>query len=367
MRVAPGLEPWLDNELDELGLHGKTVPGGVELRASTEQLWLIHRDCRLVESVRARLRSFGARTFDGLVEGLKRLPWHAYLNRSVSLNVSVTCHRSRLWHSDAVAERVRMVLAPYVAGPDVANGDTTQTVFVRITGDIVQVSIDASGELMHRRGHRTFVGTAPLRETLAAALVRMVDLPLLGTPALWDPFCGSGCLALEWLDKKLGVAAGRDRLFAFEQWPIHDAAAYGQWLPGRPLPAPRPLVCFGSDIDSSVLVSAESNAKRHGLESHCNWLHGDFESFVDRIPVGACILSNPPYGSRLGDKRSYMRLMQRLEKILARRRDIRPAVILVPLPCKPWQPTLEWQPVAEFYNGGLRVQALRLGGVQSGG
>ncbi len=270
------------------------------------------------------------------------------------------CHRSRLWHSDAVAERVRGVISKYVAKPGMASGATTQTLFVRITGDIVQASVDATGELMHRRGHSTHVGDAPLRETLAAALVRMLEPARGDSTTLWDPFCGSGCLVFEWLEAKLGMAAGRARQFAFERWPTHDPVAYRQWIEAQPVPTQGPWVAFGSDVDAKCLATAGSNADAHGLQTHCNWLCGNFASFVNEIPIGTCILSNPPYGNRLGNKRDYALVMQRLEDVLARRHDLRPAVVLVPAPCTPWKPRLSWQTMARFYNGGLSVQAMRL-------
>jgi putative N6-adenine-specific DNA methylase len=252
-------------------------------------------------------------------------------------------------------------LASFVSNEASPKGGDDQTVFVRIAGDIVQASVDATGELLHRRGYRTYVGTAPLRETLAAALARMLAEKNVKPDCLWDPFCGSGCVPLEWLQFWLGAPADGDRTFAFEQWPTHDAETYRQWLDSRPEKPPLPLTVFGSDIDQAAIDSATSNATRCSLDHSCNWMVGDFESFVDRIPPGTPILTNPPYGIRLGGKDSYVRLMRRFEDMLARRTDLRPVVMLVPMPTRPWQPNLDWRSVCTFHNGGLPVQALRLG------
>ena len=238
LTVSPGLETWLARELEELDVLGASVPGGLETRVSTEQLWQLHHECRLAESIRVRLRSFRARHFGELIAGLRRLPWHAYVSPNRALDVRVVCHRSRLWHSEAVAERARAVIEHHLGQPlrpgknaDEAN---IQTVFVRIAGDIVQPSIDASGELLHRRGHRRFIGPAPLRETLAAALVLVLRSSTDAAKiALWDPFCGSGCIVVEWLESLLGWSSGRDRTFAFEQWPVHNAQAYARWIENR--------------------------------------------------------------------------------------------------------------------------------------
>jgi putative N6-adenine-specific DNA methylase len=363
--VSPGLEPWLASELDELELPGAIKPGGIELRTSLEQLWRLHHECRLAESIRVRLRPFQARHFSDLIAGLNRLPWHAYLTSTQAVDVRVTCHRSRLWHSEAVAERTRFVLGQHLglqpSSIRPSNGAESQTVFVRIAGDIVQPSIDASGDRLHRRGHRTHIGVAPLRETLAAALVRMLGSAPNGPMfSLWDPFCGSGCIAIEWVERQLGWSCGRDRAFAFERWPTHDANRYIRWLNSRVLPAAPVVRAYGSDIEEGVLVSAQSNAVRSMVEPYCTWMCGDFESFVDALPRGTAIVTNPPYGIRLGNLDNYSHLLGRFEALLAIRTDLRPVVVLLPNPLRPWRPRLDWQVVAKFRNGGLHVQVLRL-------
>ena len=363
--VSPGLEPWLISELQELGLTATSAAGGAELHASTEQLWRLHHECRLAEHIRVRLRSFRARHFDELIAGLRRLPWHAYLNASQKVDIRATCHRSRLWHSDAVAERVRTALTQSnrtnTGEIELDETGASQAVYVRITGDCVQPAIDASGEPLHRRGRRTFVAVAPLRETLAAALVRVANQASLPTvPRLWDPFCGSGCILLEWAESRLELAAGRDRSFAFEHWPIHDAAAYTAWQQERGDRVPAEVQALGSDIDARALEAAQGNAARCSLERYCTWHCGDFESLADQVPLGTPIITNPPYGVRLGDRHATAQLMQRFESLLARRPDLRPAVVLLPHPIRHWEPRLAWESVARFYNGGLQVQIMRL-------
>ncbi len=364
--VSSGLEPWLCRELDDLGLSGTVALGGVELRATTEQLWTIHRECRLAEGVRVRLRSFRARQFDALITGLSRLPWHAYLTPEQSYDVRVACHRSKLWHSEAVADRTRLALGRVLGARQHSlrqpGGADVQTVYIRITGDIVQPSIDASGERLHKRGSRTHVGQAPIRETLAAAMVHMLGREHEGAAdVLWDPFCGSGCIAIEWVERQLGLSAGRDRRFAFQNWPIHDAQSYASWTAARATPNTCVIRAYGSDIDVTAVVDAQENCGRSKVETYCTWLCGDFDAVVDSIPLGATIVTNPPYGIRCGNKQEVRWLLDRFESMLARRTDLRPVIALLPVPLGPWQPRLDWCPLAKFYNGGLRVQAMRLG------
>ncbi len=335
------------------------------MRTSTEQLWQLHHDCRLAEHIRVRLKSFHARHFDDLIAELQRLPWHAYLDKGRAFQIHVASHRSRLWHSDAVAERARSAIEGKAGPTAAARSDTSnviaQSVYIRITGDRVQPAVDASGERLHRRGRRVFVGPAPLRETLAAALVRILNESV--SPAVdtvWDPFCGSGCVLAEWAESRLGLSAGCDRSFAFEYWPIHDATKYARWARNRVTPSPPPLRAFGSDIDPRILAAAQTNATLSAARGCFTWLCGDFESFANTIPTGCAIITNPPYGVRSGDSPAYARLMHRLEMLMARRIDLRPAVVLVPNPLHPWRPRLAWQTIARFHNGGLPVQVLRL-------
>lgn len=360
--VPPGLEPWLVAELAELGIPSKPGAGGVELRASTEQMWQLHRDVRLAEHIRLRLKSFTARHFNVLISELGRLPWHAYLRRQQPFEVQVTCHRSKLWHSDAVAERARAAIESAIGARNSTEESShdPQIIHVRITGDRVQTSVDASGERLHRRGQRTLVGKAPLRETLAAALVRMAMHYRQGPlDTLWDPFCGSGCILLEWAERQLGLAAGRHRHFAFEQWPIHDERAYSAYLNEPTAPRALTLRGFGSDLHAPTLAAAAANAESLP-DVNMAWFGCDFEACLDQIPEGTAIVTNPPYGVRVSDATGYARLMQRFEAMLARRHDLRPVIALLPRPLGQFRPRLPWQTVAEFYNGGLAVQALAL-------
>src|SRR5262245_16561985 len=177
---SPGVESLLASELTALGATGESERGGVEFSGSRELLWRVLRESRLAESVRVRLRAFEARTFAELESGLARLPWHAYLDRGAfgagRVRIDVTCKKSRLYHSDAVAERVEQVIAARLGQALVEHDGvgsqihSIARVFVRILRDRVQVSVDASGERLHKRGYRVEVSRAPLRETLAAAL-----------------------------------------------------------------------------------------------------------------------------------------------------------------------------------------------------
>lgn len=362
---SPGLEELLRAELGEWGLAGRIRPGGVELRSDRVGLWTACLYSRLAESVRVRLKPFVAKDFAALEHELERLPWRAYLPRGSPVEVRVTCRASRLWHSDAVAERIARVLFER-AGVTV-DPAAPQKVYARLERDRVQVSIDAGGERLHRRGYRKHVVEASLRETLAAALVRSAESIAGETGVLWDPFCGAGTLALEWLEAKLGRIAGVRRRFAFESWPTHDATAYAAWLESLPrVPVAsngKKWLAIGSDRAERAIAAARANAARAELTSSCRWLVGDFEQVVEEIPQGALVLSNPPYGVRARKIDRRGTVLDRLGRLLERRRDLRPVILLLP---RGEQLEVAGVRLSELFrtsNGGLAVwaQALEAG------
>ncbi len=369
---SPGLEPLLVEELASIGVRGTACPGGAEARGTTDALWTTCFTSRLGESVRVRLRPFEAKDFGALSSGLERLPWHAFLPQGSAARVSVTCHHSRLWHSDAVADRVFEVLGrrrgvrPERARTDEDAEDEgsgapedVARVFVRLLRDEVQVSIDASGERLHRRGYRTHVAEASLRETLAAALVHVARRQAPEAPFLWDPFCGAGTIPLEWLESTLDRPAGARRSFAFERWPTHDAPGFAVWRAEhetrRSLEGP--FCSLGSDISERSVAAARKNAELAGLSEHAQWIHGDFETAARDVPRGALVISNPPYGVRVDEGN----VLARLERVLASRKDLRPVVLMLGGPARRWQSHLPFSTVTKTKNGGLpvRIELLR--------
>jgi len=366
--VTPGLEYWLGRELQGLGVSGRVLRGGVEARAGIEQLWTVSVWSRLAESVRVRLKPFRATRFAELERGLVRLPWHAYLRVHAAPRISVTCHKSRLYHSDAVAARVRRVLQERLGS---AEGEhRCPTVFVRIDRDVVQASIDASGERLHRRGYRTHIGEAPLRETLAAALVCLADdalrsssVPVDDPVRLWDPFCGSGTIPIEWVALRRRELPGAHRGFAFEQWPIHDPGAYAAWLACE-LAKQRPSMvspglAYGSDASKKALRAAKHNAQTAGLSQYCQWLHADFEHAASQVPAGALVVTNPPYGVRLA-RAGLREVYVRFERLLSARTDLRPVVMACGFAPYLEHSRLGWDVAAQIRVGGLPVRLVQL-------
>lgn len=363
--VAPGLEPLLEEELRRLdatyhlGLSGLTQrAGGVDAQGNREGLWQIACRSRLTESLRVRIGRFEARRFDQLEAGLARLPWHAYLPPGPVPAVHAVCHKSAMYHSGAVAERVAGVIGTAQAKRrGVPDDRPPPAVHVRIERDVVQVSVDASGELLHRRGWRTRVGPAPLRETLAAACVQAAGIG--AAQVVWDPFCGAGTVAIE------AVLAGQatwspGRRYAFESWPTHDATAWQAQLATLTPRPPPTLRAIGSDLDPAALTAARANAADAGVSDRLTLAEGDFETVVEQVPQGAAVLCNPPYGKRMG-RHDLGDLLTRLGHMLGRRRDLRPVAVLSGAPGFGRGTGLRWETRLRLNNRGLRVRLFVLG------
>lgn len=363
---APGLEPLLRAELARLGLAATVTPGGVTGRSAWPGLWNLHLKSGLAESVRLRMKSFEAHSFAALEEGLARLPWHAFLWRGQPLDLRVTCEKSKLYHSDAVAERLERVIGERLAKGRKHEGSLAPArVHLRLVRDRVTPSIDCSGERMHRRGYRTDVEAAPLRETLAAAMVELLESLAAGRGhpigELWDPFCGSGVLPLEWLRRAHGVLPGAERTFAFEAWPTHDQAAYEAHKRAA-LDAARVASAaraYGSDIDPKAIQSARNNAERSGLAAYATFTAADYAKALTEIPSGAAVLSNPPYGKRIGSADRSRKLFTSLARAIATRKDLGPVVLACPDPR--WLPERDgWKALVKTSHGGVPLSFVGL-------
>jgi putative N6-adenine-specific DNA methylase len=333
---APGLEQLLLAEVREFGLTARAVEGGVLGRTMWPGLWDLHLRSALAESVRVRLKSFQATSFVALEIGLAKLPWHAFLWQGQPVEVRVACHKSKLIHSDAVKQRVERVIERRLQKGQRSQGAPAARVYVRLSRDVVVPSIDSSGDRLHQRGYRLHVEEAPLRETLAAGMVRALDSLAKRTSRsvtrVWDPFCGSGVLPLEWLRHQTGQLPGAEREFGFERWPTHDAEGWHEHRRAAfALPRPAsPVHAFASDIDGKALESAKANAERTHQLARMTFRHEDFRKAIDSIPEGTAVLTNPPYGKRLGSPQDARRLFEGLSRLLEKREDLRPVVVACP-------------------------------------
>lgn len=361
---APGLEAALLGELARLGFSAASTAGGVQGRTDWSGLFDLHLKSALAESIRVRLKSFEATSFAALEAELRRLPWHAFLHKGQRVEVSVTCHKSKLYHSDAVKERLLRVLAASLArGREPASEAPPARVFLRLAHDVVTPSIDTSGERLHRRGYRAHVEDAPLRETLAAAMVQLLEgfAPSRTERVVWDPFCGSGVLPLEWLRFRAGHLPGAQRAFAFQSWPTFPAAEWEAHRRRALAGASTPTLdrALGSDLDAKAVLTATANAERAELQAVTRFWVADFRAAAAEVPVGAAVLTNPPYGKRLGSPERARLLYRQLQELLQARADLRPVVLACPDPTF-LRRERGWKVLTKTRHGGLSLSFVAL-------
>lgn len=354
--VAPGLEPVCAAELRDLALDGVTVvPGGVEFTGRLADLYRVNLWVRTASRVVVRLGGFRCRDFPELYQRAVRLPWGRFLRPQTRLKFRVTTRASRLMHTARVAETLQAAVERAIGSrPDGAPPDPAeQLVLVRIDNDELTVSIDSSGELLHRRGYRRSVTPAPLRETLAAGC-----LLLLGWNAaepLADPMCGTGSFLLEAAQLAAARAPGQERDFAFMQWPGYRAGLW-QALCREALSAQQGGVpaLSGSDCDPLAVAAARENLERSGCSGLVRFSVGALADQPVRAGKGL-VICNPPYGRRLLTEQPLEAFYAGLGQDLARVYPGWRKALLCPDPHLAEAAGLPARPLARLDNGGLRV------------
>jgi putative N6-adenine-specific DNA methylase len=304
--TAPGLESITAGELHSLGIKVQQEIGGVSFAGDMDSLYSANLSLRTASRVVVRLGRFHATTFYELERRAKKIAWQQFLPGAGPVQVRVTCRKSRLYHSDAVAERILSSIAR-VAPPGVEarpGAESGQLFVVRIVDDQVEISADSSGELLHRRGYRQQVAKAPLRETLAAAMLLASgwtkDEPLL------DPMCGSGTIPIEAALLARGIPPGLNRSFAFMEWPGFDSALWSDLVArAKERIINPPLRIMGSDRDAGAIEASLRNAERAGVAADIQFSTGSVSSslasLADTAEAAGWILTNPPYGVRVGE------------------------------------------------------------------
>jgi putative N6-adenine-specific DNA methylase len=329
--TAPGLESITAGELKSLGVRGRQEIGGVAFGGDLDRIYQANLWLRTASRVVVRLGGFHASTFHELERRSKKLPWQDFLPESGSVEVRVTCRKSKLYHSDAVAERVLSAIANAASrdielktgssigdddGVDGADGGDegssspsrglTQLFIVRIVHDHCEISADSSGELLHRRGYRKEVAKAPLRETLAAAMVLASGWDGRRGEPLLDAMCGSGTIPIEAALIARGIAPGLKRDFQFMRWPAFDRGLWNDIIEKAQSAVTEPsLDIRGADRDAGAILAATHNAERAGVARDVRFSAGALSGSIAKIDDVAngdgWILTNPPYGVRVGE------------------------------------------------------------------
>jgi putative N6-adenine-specific DNA methylase len=385
--AAPGLEPLLEAELRALGIAGRADAGGVAWMGDLRSVMRANLHSRLATRVLVRAARFRATTFWELERLAAKVEWGRFVAPGAAVAFRVTCRKSKLYHSDAVAERLGRAVTRAVKGttwvdaPEEPEGDDAagvapapagvkgiaaepQLFIARFDHDQLLLSADSSGAPLYMRGWRQAVAKAPLRETLAAAL--LVASGWEESAPLLDPMCGSGTIAIEGALRARRIAPGLGRSFAFERWPRFDAAGWAalrEEARAAELPrAPAPIVA--TDRDEGAIAAARANAARAGVEGDIRFgarplsaLAGDAD--LAALAGGAgWLVSNPPYGVRVGDRDRVRDLWSAIGRVARERLPRWTIALLSPEERLEGQVGLEFREALRTRNGGIPVRVV---------
>jgi putative N6-adenine-specific DNA methylase len=295
--TPPGAEEICATELNNLGIEARAQKGGVLFEAIARDLYRANLWSRVASRVLVRLGEFKCRDFPTLYKQLLKLGWGRFIRPGQTCGVRVSCQSSRLTHSGRIAETVLAALEKALGGSS-ADSAAEQLIFIRIENDNCMVSIDSSGELLHRRGYRKAMVAAPLRENLAAAI--LLKLGYDGSQPLVDAMTGSGTFAIEAALIAAGTAPGRQRQFSFMNWPRYRPNVWALCLREPGAAAETAVTIQAIDCDPLAVAAARKNAIAAGVDTRIRFEEGPMERL--RAPASQGILvMNPPYGERLGD------------------------------------------------------------------
>jgi putative N6-adenine-specific DNA methylase len=304
--AAMGLEALVAKEVRDLGYeceveNGKVIFEGDEKAIARANMWL-----RTADRVKILVGQFKAFSFDELFEKTKALPWEDFLPEDAQFPVQGKSVKSKLYSvpdCQAIVKKaiVNRLQTAYHRTSWLEESGAVFKLEVAIHKDVASLTIDTSGQGLHKRGYRIGQGEAPLKETLAAALIQLTtwnaDRPFA------DPFCGSGTIPIEAALIGQNIAPGFNRDFLSEEWPwmsekiwddvrmeAEDMANYEQ-----------PLEIMGTDIDHRMVEVAKNNAFEAGLGELIQFKQMQVKDFYSDKSYGV-IVGNPPYGERIGDR-----------------------------------------------------------------
>ena len=329
--TAPGLESLCAAELRGLEVRSTVEDGGVRWDGSIASIARANLWLRTASRVLVRVAEFRATAFFEVELHAKRIAWDRFLGADSMVEFRVTCRKSKLYHSDAVAQRFAQAVARRIPSvriakakaaddeDDAAEGADRQLFVVRFLHDVCTVSVDSSGSLLHRRGYRQQVAKAPLRETLAAAL--LLGAGWNGDVPLVDPMCGSGTIPIEAARLARLIAPGRDREFAFLRWPEVDRSIWTKLVDDAragELPS-APVEIAGADRDAGAIEAARANAERAGVAGDIEFGVEPISALAPAEPPGL-ITVNPPYGVRIGESDDLRNLYAQLGNVVRKQR-----------------------------------------------
>lgn len=334
----PGIEFILEQECRDAGLQidspdnaseiNSPVTGGIPLLGDISALFRAHTQLRCTNQILLRLGHFYTGGFPEFKRKAARISWQKFLTPKSLLQIRVSCHKSRLYHSGAIRERLLEVLNRQIGTAlhllpandntdnidNAVNSRRIQRIVVRLVRNHCTISINASGDALLRRGYRLASGKAPLRETLAATLLRYSQWDRRGP--LLDPFCGSGTIAIEAARWAAGLPPALADNFAFRQWPIYRKSGYKaavispQVIPGK---------IIASDRDAGAISIGQQNARRADVDHQILFQEQAFSAMAPPGSTSGWVVCNPPYGQRVSRNKDLRNMYAKFGHIVRER------------------------------------------------
>lgn len=305
--TTKGLEPVLAKEMAALNLKAiKEELGGVRFEGNLVDAYRANLWLRTANRVLMSLIEFDCFSEDALYEGVRRVDWRKHLNPKMTLAVDANVKDSKITHSkyaalkvkDAVVDQLREKLG---ARPNVDTANPDVRINLHLHRNRAALSLDMSGDSLHKRGYRVGRVEAPLKETLAAGIVELTEWDC--KTAFVDPMCGSGTILIEAAMKAARIAPGLlRRSFGFQRWLHYDREAWRKLVGEAEARRKRRLEfpILGFDISARAIDAAKANAEAAGVAGLIAFEKRPIDRF-DPIEGPGVVVLNPPYGERLGE------------------------------------------------------------------
>lgn len=296
------------------------INGRIKFEGDESDVAKCNLNLRTGNRVEIVLGGFKAETFDDLFDGVKSIPFEEYIDRDGKIIVSAKSVQSKLFAYSAIQSVSKKAICERLCKKfgvnELNESGARYKIEVAALKDYVTVTLDTSGDGLHRRGYRGLVGEAPLKETLAAALVELSVWNK--TRPFADLFCGTGTIPIEACMIALNIPAGLNRSFDFQNWKRFDKKIFDRAAEEAKanIVTDADLRISGFDIDDKQLKLARKHAELAGVDKYIHFQRADMRDFSSRFSHGV-IISNPPYGERLSDRKEVEKLYRDYGKKVA--------------------------------------------------
>lgn len=296
------------------------INGRIKFEGDESDVAKCNLNLRTGNRVEIVLGGFKAETFDDLFEGIKAIPFEEYICRDGKIIVNAKSVQSKLFAYSAIQSVSKKAICERLCKKfgvnELNESGARYKIEVAALKDYVTVTLDTSGDGLHRRGYRGLVGEAPLKETLAAALVELSVWNK--TRPFADLFCGTGTIPIEACMIALNIPAGLNRSFDFQNWKRFDKKIFDRATEEAKanIVTDADLRISGFDIDDKQLKLARKHAELAGVDKYIHFQRADMRDFSSRFSHGV-IISNPPYGERLSDRKEVEKLYRDYGKKVA--------------------------------------------------